>query len=135
MQGSNIPQHVRPTPPATRWTSLLGGAAICAAVIIIAYFVSLTFRDRTWVSHAEQQAVNFVYASPVLERNLGTIRTVSKTSDDLNNQGPDSCDVVLHVTGQKGNGTVHVELTRDGPDQWLISMANLSRGHRDVNLY
>ncbi len=117
-----------------KWRSLLAGAVACAVLIAIAYGVIVTFRDRDWAAAAQQQAKLFIYASPVLSRNLGQITTVSNTSEERADGTPPSYEIGFRVAGQKAKGLVEVKLTRHGPAEWLVSAAKLERGGKSIGL-
>jgi hypothetical protein len=119
----------------SKWRALVAGAATCAVVLAVAYAVIVTYRDHRWSMAAQQQAQDFVYASPVLSRDIGAVTAVRNTSEVHAKRTPPTYDVDFHVTGQKGDGTVEVVLTRHGPSEWLVSSAKLERGgHQSVGL-
>ena len=87
-----------------------------------------------WAATAQQQAKSFVYASPVLDRDIGAITTVKGTAEELAKHTPPTYDVAFHVAGLKGDGTVAIEITRHGPNERLVSSAKLERGRQSQSL-
>jgi hypothetical protein len=125
----------RPTRPAqSRWT-LLAGAVICAVVLAVAYGIISVVRGDDWSANARTQAQLFVYASPVIDKNIGNVEKLQKVAEAQTGSDPPVYRVDFKVDGQKRDGKVEVDLRRDAPDQWIVSGAELKLPHRSVNLY
>jgi hypothetical protein len=136
METASEEPTVTRAPLPSKWRTLVAGAATCAVVLAVAYAIIVTYQDRRWSAAAQQQAQDFVYASPVLSRNIGAVTAVHDTSEMHAKRTPPTYDVDFHVTGQKGDGRVEVVLTRRGPSEWMVSSAKLERdGHQSVSLF
>lgn len=136
MQTASLEPRATGASSPSKWRALVAGAATCAVVLAVAYALIVTYRDHRWSVAAQQQAQDFVYASPMLSRDIGAITAVRSTSEEYAKGAPPTYDVDLHVTGQKGDGTVEVVLTRHGPSEWLVSSAWLERGgYQSVSLF
>ena len=134
MQTAKEAPTVKQVYSTSNWRALGAGAVACAAMFAIAYTIFVGYRDHRWSIAAQQQAQDFVYASPVLSGNIGPITAVRGSSEVHSKSTPPTYDVNLHVVGQKGDGTVEVVMTRQGPNEWLVSSARLERGNRSISL-
>jgi hypothetical protein len=117
------------------WITSIGSAAIIAIVIVIGFTVYTIHHRDDLSAYANSWAETFIRSSPVVEQQLGHVRTIKRISEeDLSGKSP-SWYVDYDVTGRHGMGVVEMRLTPIEYQGWNVPLAELDEGHRKpINL-
>ncbi len=115
------------------WATIIG--VVLMAIFIIGAFSIFHMRQSHDLSHdAIGVARNFIRNSPLVDQNLGAVRTVQATAE--RSGGTDDAPTYaldFNVSGAKATGIVKVSVAH-ARDEWQVRAANLDLDGKQVNL-
>lgn len=110
-------------------------AVVCLVALVIGAIVVYEIYRFHRHDALSAQAINlgntFIYSSPVVEKNLGTVKAVKETSEEYRTSSAPGWYVDFDVSGKRGSGVVEMRMRKTN-DQWHVPSAQLQMGHSQV---
>jgi len=116
--------------------STLVGGLVLVALIVIAFVGYTIHRSDTPAAQAKSFGKIFVQSSPVVEEQLGEVRSVKEVEEQHSTGKARGWHLDYDVTGQQKSGVVDIRLTPNpNYGQWNVPLAELRIDHhKPVNL-